>query len=301
LWLVFSVSSVNAGVQALSLLVVEDDERLRDALKLALRDEGYVVEVAPDADSGYEKLSARVPDLVLIDVVLPGRSGLELCRQIRHAHQVPIIIITARDDSHDVVAGLESDADDYVTKPFVFKELAARIRALLRRTRMGEGGVDRLVFGELEVVPDEGASMYLVRGERLIPVTRDLPGPPDLTAIVASLLDGPTDPEMRSQLRTAIPAGTRTLDVEVEGDIAYVDLSREFATVGGQEEILAIAQIVLTLTAVDGVEWVGFLLNGVATNVPLPDGALSEAPVAGRDYLELVGLSSSGKSSIGPV
>jgi spore germination protein GerM len=145
------------------------------------------------------------------------------------------------------------------------------------------------------------ASMYLVRGERLIPVTRDLPGPPDLTAIVASLLDGPTDPEMRSQLRTAIPAGTRTLDVEVEGDIAYVDLSREFATVGGQEEILAIAQIVLTLTAVDGVEWVGFLLNGVATNVPLPDGALSEAPVAGSDYLELVGLSSSGISRTGPL
>lgn len=136
------------------------------------------------------------------------------------------------------------------------------------------------------------ASMYLVRGERLIPVTRDLPGPPDLTKIVASLLDGPTDPEMRSQLRTAIPAGTRTLDVELEGDIAYVDLSREFTTVGGEEEILAIAQIVLTLTAVDGVERVGFLLNGVATNVPLPDGALSEAPVPGSAYLELVGLSS---------
>lgn len=169
MWLVFSVSSVNAGDQALSLLVVEDDERLRDALKLALRDEGYVVEVAPDADSGYEKLSARVPDLVLIDVVLPGRSGLELCRQIRHAHQVPIIIITARDDSHDVVAGLESGADDYVTKPFVFKELAARIRALLRRTRMGEGGVDRLVFGELEVVPDEGR--VTINGED-VPLTR---------------------------------------------------------------------------------------------------------------------------------
>lgn len=145
------------------------------------------------------------------------------------------------------------------------------------------------------------ASMYMVRDERLIPVTRDLPGPPDLREIIASLLDGPTDPEGRSQLRTAIPAGTRILDVELEGDVAFVDLSREFATVGGEEEILAIAQIVLTLTAVDEVERVGFLLNGVATNVPLPDGALSDAPVSGSAYLTLVGLSSSEKSSIGAV
>jgi DNA-binding response OmpR family regulator len=145
------------------LLVVEDDERLRDALKLALRDEGYVVAVAADADSGYASFSSDLPDLVLIDVVLPGRSGLELCRQIRRAHQVPIIVITARDDSHDVVAGLESGADDYVTKPFVFKELAARIRALLRRTRMEEGGADRLEFADLVVIPEEGR--VTVRGE----------------------------------------------------------------------------------------------------------------------------------------
>jgi DNA-binding response OmpR family regulator len=88
--------------------------------------------------------------------MLPGIDGFEVCRQIRRQSDVPIIMVTARDDTHDVVAGLEAGADDYLTKPFAPKELSARIRALLRRARSAEPGLSRLKFGELEIVPDEG-------------------------------------------------------------------------------------------------------------------------------------------------
>ncbi len=141
------------------VLVVEDDEGLRRALRLALQDEGYSVDDVEDVDAAVTLMSERFPDLVLIDIMLPGGSGLDLCRTIRQTSQVPIIIVTARDDSHDVVAGLEAGADDYVTKPFVFKELAARIRALLRRARgpTDEGSV--MEFAGLQISPEEGTVM----------------------------------------------------------------------------------------------------------------------------------------------
>jgi len=95
-------------------------------------------------------------DVVLIDIMLPGIDGFELCRTIRRTSDVPIVMVTARADTHDVVAGLEAGADDYLTKPFAPKELSARIRALLRRARPSSPGHSRLVFGDLEIVPDEG-------------------------------------------------------------------------------------------------------------------------------------------------
>lgn len=103
-----------------------------------------------------ERLAAMQPDLVLVDIMLPGASGLDMCRSIRQSSNVPIIIITARDDSHDVVAGLEAGADDYVTKPFVIKELAARIRALLRRTRLPDDEPTTMEFGGLVISPEQG-------------------------------------------------------------------------------------------------------------------------------------------------
>lgn len=146
-----------ASQQALGLiLIVEDDDRLRSALRLALRDEGFAVDAVPDAETGLERLSVIDPDLILVDIMLPGANGLDLCRSIRQSSHVPIIIVTARDDSHDVVAGLEAGADDYVTKPFVTKELAARIRALLRRTRLTEADSSPMTFGDLVIAPDEG-------------------------------------------------------------------------------------------------------------------------------------------------
>ncbi len=144
------------GRSVSTILVVEDDERIRSSMRLALEGEGHdVVDVA----SGEEAIDAfaRDPtDLVLLDLMLPGMDGFDTCRSIRRASAVPVIMVTARSDTHDVVAGLEAGADDYVTKPFVAKELGARIRALLRRTRAADGDVGTLTFGDVEVVPDAG-------------------------------------------------------------------------------------------------------------------------------------------------
>jgi two-component system, OmpR family, response regulator RegX3 len=115
------------------VLVVEDEESFSDALSYMLRREGYEVEVAatgPDALTAFDRSGA---DMVLLDMMLPGLSGTEVCRSLRAKSQVPIIIVTARDAEVDKVVGLELGADDYVTKPFSSRELVARIRAVLRR------------------------------------------------------------------------------------------------------------------------------------------------------------------------
>ncbi len=137
------------------ILLVEDDERIRASLRLALEDEGYEIDEAASGETALERTSEQAADVVLIDVMLPGMDGFECCRQIRRASTVPVIMVTARADTHDVVAGLEAGADDYVTKPFVTKELAARIRALLRRARPADEP-SLLQFGDIELRPDEG-------------------------------------------------------------------------------------------------------------------------------------------------
>jgi DNA-binding response OmpR family regulator len=141
---------------ATRILTVEDDERIRTAVKLALEDEGWTVE---ESETGEEALNAfqRQPaDVVLIDIMLPGLDGFDVCRAVRRVSDVPIIMVTARADTHDVVAGLEAGADDYLTKPFAPKELSARIRALLRRARSSDPASPHLRFGDLEIIPDEG-------------------------------------------------------------------------------------------------------------------------------------------------
>ena len=117
------------------ILTVEDDERIRAAVKLALEDEGWTVMESGNGEDAVEQFHRQPADVVLIDLMLPGMDGFELCRSIRRQSDVPIIMVTARNDTHDVVAGLEAGADDYMTKPFVPKELSARIRALLRRAK----------------------------------------------------------------------------------------------------------------------------------------------------------------------
>jgi DNA-binding response OmpR family regulator len=138
------------------VLTVEDDERIRQSVKLALEDEGWVVEEATNGEDAIAVFNRAPTDVVLIDIMLPGIDGFELCRNIRRSSDVPIVMVTARIDTHDVVAGLEAGADDYLTKPFAPKELSARIRALLRRARPSMPGHSRLVFGDLEIIPDEG-------------------------------------------------------------------------------------------------------------------------------------------------
>ena len=115
------------------VLAVEDDERIRTTVRMALEDEGFAVTEAQDAHTALALFGEQPFDVALVDVMLPDVDGFELCRMLRRLSDIPIVIVTARADSHDAVAGLEAGADDYVRKPFVVKELSARIRALLRR------------------------------------------------------------------------------------------------------------------------------------------------------------------------
>lgn len=151
------------------ILTVEDDERIRTAVKLALEDEGWIVDEADNGEDALELFSRNPTDVVLIDIMLPGIDGFEVCRSIRRTSDVPIVMVTARADTHDVVAGLEAGADDYLTKPFAPKELSARIRALLRRVRASDPGNTHLRFGDLELIPDEGV---VTRGGQQVHLTK---------------------------------------------------------------------------------------------------------------------------------
>jgi DNA-binding response OmpR family regulator len=141
---------------ATRVLVVEDDHDVRSMLRILLEDEAYDVVEAADGNEGWDRFTADAFDLVLVDLKLPGRHGFELCRLVRQASDVPIVIVTAQVDDFDVVAGLEAGADDYVTKPFTAKVLTARLRALLRRAQGASDPAGRMVFGDLEVSPREG-------------------------------------------------------------------------------------------------------------------------------------------------
>ncbi|MFI5765686.1 two-component system response regulator CseB [Streptomyces sp. NPDC051563] len=165
------------------VLFVEDDDVIREATTLALERDGFVVTAMPDGLSGLESFRADRPDIALLDVMVPGMDGVSLCRRIRDESTVPVIMLSARADSIDVVLGLEAGADDYVTKPFDGSVLVARIRAVLRRfghaggpqggvteeDDSGERGV--LLFGDLEVdtegmeVRKAGASVALTPTE----------------------------------------------------------------------------------------------------------------------------------------
>jgi two-component system, OmpR family, response regulator MtrA len=142
-----------------SILLIEDDDRIRSALRLALEDEGYTVHEAASGETGLAAFAERPAGVVLIDVLLPGIDGFDVCRRLRQDSDVPIVMVTARDESQDVIAGLEAGADDYLAKPVNAKVLAARIRALLRRARASAGpGARRarLAFGQVEVLPEDG-------------------------------------------------------------------------------------------------------------------------------------------------
>ena len=151
-----------------TVLVVEDEESFVDALMVSLRREGFLVHVARDGVEALRMFDEVDPDLLLLDVMLPKLSGIDVCRQIRKRSQVPIIMVTAKSEEIDAVVGLEVGADDYVTKPYRFRELVARMRAALRRAPVLDGvagatndGV--LAVGDVALDPDRHE--ITIRGE----------------------------------------------------------------------------------------------------------------------------------------
>ena len=170
-----------------TLLFIEDDEAIRTALQLVLEDEGYEVAVAGDGETGIKMFGQLAPDLILLDLRLPDISGFEVCRAIRRTSITPIIMVTAQTDTSDLVNGFDAGADDYVTKPVVPKELAARIRAALRRTQISDPSpsnaksLDKIGDVEIDrnmsIVRKNGLEVALTKTEyRLLVEFADHPG-----------------------------------------------------------------------------------------------------------------------------
>lgn len=130
-----------AADQKLTILVVDDEPQIVDFLRVGLSYEGFMVNVATTGPEALDKMTRYPPDLVILDLMLPGLDGMTIAQRISHAHDTAIIMLTAKEDVEDRIAGLEIGADDYVTKPFVFKELVARVRAVLRRRGKSIGDV----------------------------------------------------------------------------------------------------------------------------------------------------------------
>lgn len=151
-----------------TILIVEDEESLADPLAFLLRKEGFDTIIAGDGATALEEFSRNNVDIVLLDLMLPGMSGTDVCKRLRETSSVPVIMVTARDSEIDKVVGLELGADDYVTKPYSSRELIARIRAVLRRgaeTDSGEGFEDNSVLSAGPVTMDVERHIVTVNGE----------------------------------------------------------------------------------------------------------------------------------------
>jgi DNA-binding response OmpR family regulator len=197
---------------ARSILVVEDDETLRETLLDALETEGYRTVGAANGRDGLERFRTASPDLVLLDLMLPELSGIEVCRMIRGESDVPIIMLTARGSEVDKVVGLEIGADDYVTKPFSIRELTARIRAILRRAEQrAAASTSVIALGSVQID---------LAGHRVLKDGRPLPLKPKVFELLAFLARNPGQVFSRDQLLEQVwgydyAGETRTVDVHV--------------------------------------------------------------------------------------
>jgi DNA-binding response OmpR family regulator len=200
---------------ARTILVVEDDATLRETLAEALEVEGFGVVTARDGRDALARFRSERPDLVLLDLMLPELSGIEVCRIIRAESGVPIVMLTAKDSELDKVVGLELGADDYVTKPFSLRELSARIRALFRRSEQV-----RAADPEVGAIVDLGRVQVDLAGHRLLRDGASLPIKPKAFELLAFLLRHPGQAFSRDQLLEHVwgydyAGETRTVDVHV--------------------------------------------------------------------------------------
>jgi DNA-binding response OmpR family regulator len=198
---------------ARTILLVEDEPTLRETLAYNLEQDGYRVITAADGREALERFRAHPPDLLILDLMLPELSGMEVCRIVRQTSDVPILMLTARDSEIDKVVGLEVGADDYVTKPFSLRELQARIRALLRRTDPAsvEPAAATIRLGDVEVD---------LAGHRLLRDGQSLPVKPKVFELLAFLLRHPGQVFTREQLLQDVwgydyAGETRTVDVHI--------------------------------------------------------------------------------------
>ena len=209
------------------LLVVEDDEVINESLTLRLEAEGYAVTRAVDGPGAVAAFGDAEPDLVLLDIMLPGFDGLEVCRRIQAIRPVPVLMLTARDDETDILIGLGVGADDYVTKPFRMREVVARIQALLRRVeRAAELTAARapegLVVGDLGVDPTSRRVTVAAADVHLTPLEFDL---------LVTLAAAPDRVFTREELLREVwgwadAYGTRTLDSHVKSLRAKIGAAR---------------------------------------------------------------------------
>jgi len=153
-----------------TILVVDDEQSYRDALSVALQREGFTVETAADGTEAIARFDAARPALILLDVMLPHMSGVDVCRELRTRSQVPIIMVTARNAEIDAVVGLEVGADDYVTKPFRLRELVARVRAALRRAPSADGPAPAVEIIEVGDVKLDAARHEVFVHDSLVPL-----------------------------------------------------------------------------------------------------------------------------------
>jgi DNA-binding response OmpR family regulator len=199
---------------ARTILVVDDEPTVRETLAYNLQREGYRVVTATDGQRAVSAFRAERPDLVVLDLMLPGLSGVEVCRIVRRESDVPILMLTAKDSELDKVVGLEVGADDYVTKPFSLPELLARVSALFRRSEQQLAPPARRPIVRLGPVEVDLA------GHRLLREGRPLPVRPKAFELLAFLLRNPEQVFTREQLLERVwgydyPGETRTVDVHV--------------------------------------------------------------------------------------
>jgi DNA-binding response OmpR family regulator len=207
---------------ARTILVVEDEPTLRETLVEALEADGFRVADAADGRTALDRFRAIRPDLVLLDLMLPELSGIDVCRIIRAESSVPIIMLTARDSEVDKIVGLELGADDYVTKPFSLRELSARIRAMFRRTA-GVAGIDG------PTIVDLGGVQVDLAGHRVLRDGREVPIKPRVFELLAFLVRHPGQVVSRDQLLEQVwgydyAGETRTVDVHVHWLRAAVEV-----------------------------------------------------------------------------